>query len=535
MSAQEQGYPLSFRMGEIVNDQYKIVRFLGDGAYGECYKVTKKHTPEDLPLVIKIIKKGNANNPTARATLTQEWLIADGTPPHSGVVCPVALSKYNDQTFLVMPYIEGAPLNTSAYGNDLKKIMLMMQKIADALCHLGSNNIVHRDLKPENMLVDSCGNPHLIDFGCAKKIGNSEHDTDTLNVGKTTIGQTKGTPLYMGPDQAMAKPVHVGFDLYAVGVILFELVTGGTPLVYDNTYQQVMFKMMMGEGLKKLEETAKQNENVRKVQHIILKCLLAGGKPHGDTAAAYENEEGYSTAIELRADLETFISEHFGVSSDDKTGQIDISQFPEENPIVPTPASPPNVNSGTTEKTQTGISAMGDAEETDDTSVIQKIPWWALLLLLTSILLILGGLGYLVFSSDNYPATSAETDIAKDTGTTEADAPMGADASIVPDVPSDASPVAEVTDAGDTADGSSDASPAEEPDVNSALDIPDDVPPTEPDAGKPAKVKGGKGTKGPKEKKTKEEKGPKIFLPGQKPEDKKKDEGPKIFLPGKQP
>src|SRR5260370_1432143 len=144
-------------------------------------------------------------------------------PP--GLFAVIAFYDYGEEAgrpFLVMEYFEGETLREALRGGrtgDLRKRLLIARQVANALAYVHSKGIVHRDVKPDNVRINASGDVKLMDFGVAK----------SGDLSLTASGFTVGTPYYMAPEQIRgAKPAHK-VDIYAFGVVLFELITEMRP------------------------------------------------------------------------------------------------------------------------------------------------------------------------------------------------------------------------------------------------------------------------------------------------------------------
>src|SRR5262249_52241557 len=132
--------------------------------------------------------------------------------------------------FFAMEFIRGRPLDEYAnrHGLDLAARVGLVARVCDAVQHAHDRGVIHRDLKPANILVEDTGQPKVLDFGVARAI-----DADLLTAaGLTRTGQLLGTPNYMSPEQVAADPAAIDHrtDVYALGVILFELAAHRLPL-----------------------------------------------------------------------------------------------------------------------------------------------------------------------------------------------------------------------------------------------------------------------------------------------------------------
>ena len=126
--------------------------------------------------------------------------------------------------YYVMEYVDGAHFDdyVRAHQPDRRRVVKMVRTVCEAVQHAHQNAIIHRDLKPSNILITSAGEPKVLDFGLAKLL--REERGGALSVSLT--GQLIGTPRYMAPEQARGAAVDTRTDVYALGVIIYELLTG---------------------------------------------------------------------------------------------------------------------------------------------------------------------------------------------------------------------------------------------------------------------------------------------------------------------
>ena len=185
---------------------------------------------------------------------------------HPNIVAIYELGEHEGRPYLVMEYIEGVCLSTwrdLQTSRDERRIAELMKSIALAVDHAHEHGVIHRDLKPSNVLVDRSGAPHVVDFGLAKL---TTHDS-----GLTTSGVVLGTPSYMSPEQASGNSTSVGpaADVYGLGAILYELLTGRPPFRADTigaTLAQVATEMPVPPRF--LDAAVSRN-----LEAICLKCL----------------------------------------------------------------------------------------------------------------------------------------------------------------------------------------------------------------------------------------------------------------------
>ncbi len=206
-------------------DRYRIERPLGQGAMGAVYLA--HDTELDRRVALKVPRFDDVDSPEYRERFYQEARSA-ATLRHAHI-CPVYdVGEVAGQRFLAMAYVEGRLLSEFIEGghayseNDAARLV---RKLALALQHAHGRGVIHRDLKPSNIMIDEDGEPIIMDFGLARRV--NRHEERRL----THSGVLLGSPAYMSPEQIEdgAGAVGPASDIYSVGVILYELLTGSLP------------------------------------------------------------------------------------------------------------------------------------------------------------------------------------------------------------------------------------------------------------------------------------------------------------------
>ncbi|HZU01415.1 MAG TPA: serine/threonine-protein kinase, partial [Ktedonobacteraceae bacterium] len=215
---------------------YLIQSRLGEGGMARVYKAYHKRLRREA--AIKIILSDIAHNANFQARFEQEaQLIAN--LQHPNIVSIYDFGEEHDLTYLVMQYVGGGTLRENLpHGRPLeaRRAIHYTLQMARALHHAHQHGIVHRDVKPQNMLLSS-DNPHqllLSDFGIAKIFDHTQEETHTGDIGDvsqayplvTSAGQIVGTAAYMAPEQVNRQPVDARTDVYALGVVLYQMLTG---------------------------------------------------------------------------------------------------------------------------------------------------------------------------------------------------------------------------------------------------------------------------------------------------------------------
>ncbi len=209
-------------------------------------------------VAIKILTEAGMADEEARARFLAEARLT-GSLAHENIIGFYDYGEQDGRSFLVMEYFRGESLGAAIRGwrtGDLRNKLLIARQIANGLAYVHSKGIIHRDVKPDNVWIDSAGIVKIIDFGVAK--------TDEFSI--TGAGFTLGTPYYMAPEQVRGDKPTPLVDIYAFGVLLFELVTGIRPFegqTVNEIFDQILHQTLDLEPLKK----AKIPDAVRDLIH----------------------------------------------------------------------------------------------------------------------------------------------------------------------------------------------------------------------------------------------------------------------------
>jgi len=211
--------------GTILGQRYEILSLLGEGGMGAVYKA--RDIELNRTIALKTIRREYAANPAIIERFKQE-LILSTTVTHRNVVRIYDLGEAEGMKFITMEYVEGIDLRTLIHERQKlppEEAVDIIQQACKALEAAHSVGVIHRDLKPQNIMRDPNGRILVMDFGLARTL---EGD------GMTQTGALVGTMEYMSPEQALGKPLDQRSDIFSLGLIFYELLTGQTPFRADS-------------------------------------------------------------------------------------------------------------------------------------------------------------------------------------------------------------------------------------------------------------------------------------------------------------
>ncbi len=212
--------PAELERGTTFGKRYEIIEELGRGGMGRVYKVFDKKVKEVVAL--KFIRPEISTDENAIARFNNELRLARRIS-HRHVCRMYDLGEEGPSTFITMEYVPGEDLKKFIKRSGqltVRKASSIARQVCEGLAEAHHLGVIHRDLKPQNIMIDSEGNTRIMDFGIARFLEGE---------GMTTQGIMIGTPDYMSPEQAEWEEVDERSDIYSLGVILFEMVTGRVP------------------------------------------------------------------------------------------------------------------------------------------------------------------------------------------------------------------------------------------------------------------------------------------------------------------
>ena len=204
--------------------RWRLLRELGRGGMGEVWLAERDEGDFVQQAAVKRLKRGMDSVEVLRRFAQERRILAGLNHPHIARLLDGGLDEQG-RPFYAMEFVEGEPITDHArrHGLNVRERLQLVQRVCQAVGYAQGRLVVHRDLKPSNILVDARGEPKLLDFGIAKILG------DSGDAALTGTGMRVLSPAYAAPEQIMGEAATTATDVFALGVLLFELLTGRLP------------------------------------------------------------------------------------------------------------------------------------------------------------------------------------------------------------------------------------------------------------------------------------------------------------------
>ena len=255
--------------GQKINDRYEIIKTIGEGGMANVYLAND--TILDRKVAIKVLRGDLSNDEKFIRRFKREALsVSNLSHPH--IVEVYDVGEEDGNYYIVMEYIEGKTLKQLLQKRGaltLNEVIDIMTQLTDGLAHAHEAYIIHRDIKPQNIMIEDNGLVKITDFGIAMAL-NSTQLTQTNSV--------MGSVHYLPPEQANGKGSTVKSDIYSLGILMYELLTGSVPFKGD-TAVEIALKHMK----EKIPSIRKQNPTIpQSVENIVLKATAKNPKNRYD-------------------------------------------------------------------------------------------------------------------------------------------------------------------------------------------------------------------------------------------------------------
>ena len=270
--------------GQRINDRYEIIKSIGEGGMANVYLAYD--TILDRRVAVKVLR-GDLSNDEKFVRRFQREALSASSLSHPNIVEMYDVGEDNGIYYIIMEYIEGKTLKQLIKKRGaltLSEAIDIMLQITDGISEAHNSYIIHRDLKPQNIMIKEDGSIKITDFGIAMAL-NSTQLTQTNSV--------MGSVHYLPPEQASGKGSTIRSDIYSMGILFYELLTGSLPFKGDNAVE-IALKQMRDE----IPSVRKKNPSIpQSVENVILK------------ATAKNPKNRYSDSKEMHADLLTVLND----------------------------------------------------------------------------------------------------------------------------------------------------------------------------------------------------------------------------------
>ncbi|HET9484946.1 MAG TPA: serine/threonine-protein kinase [Xanthomonadales bacterium] len=288
------------RSGETI-DEYRLLQRAGRGGMGEVYLAERSREGFTQRVAVKLLRRGVDTEDVIRRFAQERRILAQLEHPGIARLIDGGVAP-GGAPYLVMEYVEGEPLvqHAERAALPLEARLKLVVAICDAVDYAHRRLVVHRDLKPSNVLVTPEGDPKLLDFGIAKLLGNTGEETATAADVRVM------SPAYAAPEQILGEPIGTATDVYALGVMLYELLTGSLPHDRSGRSIDALARAVDTETIERPSAAVRRRE--RTLDTTRLARRLDGDL---DTivlhALAREPERRYPSAAALADDLSRYL------------------------------------------------------------------------------------------------------------------------------------------------------------------------------------------------------------------------------------
>lgn len=296
--------------GQKINNRYEIVKSIGEGGMANVYLANDKIL--DRKVAVKVLR-GDLSSDDRFIRRFQREALSVSNLSHPNIVEVYDVGEEDGEYYIVMEYIEGKTLKQLLKKREsltLTEVIDIMTQLTDGIAHAHESYIIHRDIKPQNIMIQDDGRIKITDFGIAMAL-NATQLTQTNSV--------MGSVHYLPPEQASGKGATVKSDIYSMGILMYELLTGTVPFKGDNAVE-IALKHMKD----KIPSIRKQDPSIpQSVENILMK------------ATAKNPRNRYDSAREMHDDLVACLTEEH--ANDKKI----TFEYPENDIDSDTPTTPP--------------------------------------------------------------------------------------------------------------------------------------------------------------------------------------------------
>jgi Tol biopolymer transport system component len=273
---------------------YRIERLIGEGGMGSVYLAQRDDGEFDHRVALKLVRHGlHLDSRIVRRFREERQILAALNHPGIARLFDGGIAD-EGLPYFAMEYVDGLPIDRfcDANGLDVDQCLELFARVCDAVAHAHAKQIVHRDIKPTNILVTASGDPRLLDFGIAKLlVSDDAHEIPVV----TRQSERILTPEYASPEQIRGEPVVVASDVYCLGVLLYELLTGQRPFRRSERTSHELARAVLDDDPTRPSEVVQRDTMRRQLKGDLDTIVL--------TAMSKEPSRRYASAAEMAEDV----------------------------------------------------------------------------------------------------------------------------------------------------------------------------------------------------------------------------------------
>ena len=355
--------------GQKINNRYEIIKSIGEGGMANVYLANDKIL--DRKVAVKVLR-GDLSSDEKFIRRFQREALSVSNLSHPNIVEVYDVGEEDGEYYIVMEYIDGKTLKQLLKKREyltLTEVIDIMTQLTDGIAHAHESYIIHRDIKPQNIMIEDDGRIKITDFGIAMAL-NATQLTQTNSV--------MGSVHYLPPEQASGKGATVKSDIYSMGILMYELLTGTVPFKGDNAVEIALKHMK--DNLPSLREF---NPSIpQSVENILLKATAKNPRNRYDSAK--EMHEDLLHCLEEKHANDKKITFEYPENDFDDTSQIPVTPPPKKK------VEKPKKEEEKMEDTDELVTEIKNEDmENDDDSFEEPKKRNTLIIILTSFLLLL--------------------------------------------------------------------------------------------------------------------------------------------------
>lgn len=292
----------------VVVGRYRVVREVGRGGMAVVYLAERADGEFRQSVALKVLKRGVDTDDVVRRFAQERQILAAASHPDIARLLDGGVTR-DGRPFLVMEYVDGQPIDEycDAQRLSVDERLRLFVRVGRAVAEAHRNLVVHRDIKPNNILVTPDGNVKLLDFGIAKVLDEGGTETDLTRTRNTFL-----TPAYATPEQVAGSPITTASDIYQLGLLLYELLTGTSPYPVPRSDSEALRRAVCESTPIRPSASTRPSPGAHELRRTTSRALQR--KLTGDldnilmTALRKEPERRYGTVDQLVSDIENHLS-----------------------------------------------------------------------------------------------------------------------------------------------------------------------------------------------------------------------------------